>query len=209
MSTSPTDIVNRYKSLIRQLPARIYIERLVDVYFRDFNWQYFMLDRDIFDAQLEEWYKIPFSVFNDGGPGAIAPDLRVFPALLFQVMSIVMLILPEKTGKGGREEVVEDGRDGEGSGSEKGKVGSRRTANLGDKGGVDLEALKYAGNMTFEDLAKEYSESGVAILSLLGKRQMTLTTVLAGFVRAAFLKFVAMVPEAVSTLIPLFTTTSL
>ncbi|KHE79619.1 hypothetical protein GE21DRAFT_1243950 [Neurospora crassa] len=178
-STSPTDIVNRYKSLIRQLPARIYIERLVDVYFRDFNWQYSMLDRDIFDAQLEEWYKIPFSVFNNGGPGAMPPDLRVFPALLFQVMSIVMLILPEKTGKGGREEVVANDRDGDGSGSEKGKVGSRGTANLGDKGGVDFEALKYTGNMTFEDLAKEYSES-----------------VLAGFVRAAFLKFVAMVPEA-------------
>ncbi|EGZ70032.1 hypothetical protein NEUTE2DRAFT_112485 [Neurospora tetrasperma FGSC 2509] len=176
VSTSPTDIVNRYKSLIRQLPARIYIERLVDVYFRDFNWQYSMLDRDIFDAQLEEWYKIPFNVFNNGGPGAIPPDLRVFPALLFQVMSIVMLILPEKTGKGAREEVVADGRDGEGSGSEKGKVGSKRTANTGVKGGVDFEALKYAGNMTFEDLAKEY--------------------ILAGFVRAAFLKFVAMVPEA-------------
>ncbi|KAJ4392450.1 hypothetical protein N0V85_007041, partial [Neurospora sp. IMI 360204] len=50
--------------------------------------------------------------------------------------------------------------------------------------------------MTFEDLATEYSESGVAIVSLLGKRQMTLTTVLAGFVRASFLKFVGMVPEA-------------
>lgn len=30
----------RYKSLIRQLPARPYIEKLVDIYFKDFNWQY-------------------------------------------------------------------------------------------------------------------------------------------------------------------------
>lgn len=32
----------RYKSLIRQLPARSYIEKLVDIYFRDFNWQYYV-----------------------------------------------------------------------------------------------------------------------------------------------------------------------
>lgn len=30
----------RYKSLIRQLPARSYTEKLVDMYFKDFNWQY-------------------------------------------------------------------------------------------------------------------------------------------------------------------------
>lgn len=30
----------RYKSLVRQLPARPYIEKLVDIYFKDFNWQY-------------------------------------------------------------------------------------------------------------------------------------------------------------------------
>lgn len=30
----------RYKSLVRQLPARPYIEKLVHIYFTDFNWQY-------------------------------------------------------------------------------------------------------------------------------------------------------------------------
>lgn len=30
----------RYKSLIRQMPARSYTEKLVDIYFKDFNWQY-------------------------------------------------------------------------------------------------------------------------------------------------------------------------
>jgi hypothetical protein len=29
----------RYKSLIRQLPARTFIDRLVDIFFVDFNWQ--------------------------------------------------------------------------------------------------------------------------------------------------------------------------
>ncbi|KAH7635711.1 hypothetical protein B0T09DRAFT_27174 [Sordaria sp. MPI-SDFR-AT-0083] len=195
-STSANDVVNRYKSLIRLLPQRPYVEKLVDSYFHNFNWQYYMLDRDIFDKQVEEWYKIPFDVFNNGGPGAILPDLRVFPALLFQVVSIGMLVLPEKAGKGGRGDVKTGHGNGMGNGKEDKRAGTEGQKGQGDSAGVDFEALKYAGSMTFEDLATEYSESGVAIVSLLGKRQMTLTTVLAGFVRASFLKFIGMVPEA-------------
>lgn len=30
----------RFKSLVRQLPARPYLEKLVSIYFADFNWQY-------------------------------------------------------------------------------------------------------------------------------------------------------------------------
>jgi hypothetical protein len=52
--------------------------------------------------------------------------------------------------------------------------------------------------MTFEDLAVDYSESGVSVLSLLGKRQITLTTVQAGFIRAAVLKYLGKVTESVS-----------
>lgn len=37
----------RYKSLIRQLPARSYTEKLVDIYFKDFNWQYNVSGRAI------------------------------------------------------------------------------------------------------------------------------------------------------------------
>ncbi|KAI1495598.1 Orotidine 5'-phosphate decarboxylase [Biscogniauxia marginata] len=59
-----------------------------------------------------------------------------------------------------------------------------------------FESLKYTSNMTFDDLAFDYSESGVSILSLLGKRQMSIITVLAGWVRAAFLKYTGMVTEA-------------
>jgi hypothetical protein len=151
----------RYKSLIRQLPARTYIVKLVDIYFVDFNWQYYGLDRDVFDKQLTEWYNLPFDALTSGGPQALPPDLRALPALLFQVLATALLVLP--------------------SGSD-----------------PTFDSLKYAGNMSFEDLAVDYSESGVAILSLLGKRQMSVTTVLAGFLRAAFLKYVALVTEAVS-----------
>ncbi|KAK0626773.1 hypothetical protein B0T14DRAFT_117976 [Immersiella caudata] len=149
----------RYKSLIRQLPARTYIDKLVNLYFENFNWQYYGLDRDVYDKQLAEWYRLPFNLLTSGGPQALPPDLRAFPAMLFQTLASALLVLP---------------------------AGSDST----------FDSLKYAGGMTFEDLAMDYSESGVAILSLLGKRQMSITTVIAGFLRAAFLKYTALVTEA-------------
>ncbi|KAM7199551.1 hypothetical protein V8F33_004362 [Rhypophila sp. PSN 637] len=149
----------RYKTLIRQLPARIYIDKLVDIYFVEFNWQYQSLDRDAFDKQLQEWYRLPFNLLTTGGPQALDPHLRAFPALLFQVLALALLLLH----------------------SEADQV---------------FESLKYAGNMTFDDLAMDYSESGMSILSLLGKRQMTITTVQTGFLRASFLKYVALVTES-------------
>ncbi|KAL2020765.1 hypothetical protein VTK56DRAFT_7963 [Thermocarpiscus australiensis] len=148
----------RYKTLIRQLPARAYIDKLADIYFSDFNWQYDVLDRDIFDRQLGQWYQLPFGLLSSGGPQALPPDLRAFPALLFQVMAVALLTVPCSDST--------------------------------------FDGLRYAGDMTFEDLAMDYSESGVAILALLGKREMTLTTVLAGFVRGSFLKYVALVTES-------------
>lgn len=59
-----------------------------------------------------------------------------------------------------------------------------------------LDTLKYAADMTFDDVASEYSESGQQILCLLGKRQTTLVTVQAGFLRTQYMKNCGMVPES-------------
>ncbi|OTB04829.1 hypothetical protein M426DRAFT_320411 [Hypoxylon sp. CI-4A] len=149
----------RYKNQVRLLPARPYVEKLVDIYFRDINWQYFSIDEPVFRALMEQWYNMPYNVLSNSGPQALDPMLRAFPSLLLQLLASSLLYLPE-----GTEET--------------------------------FESLKYTSNMTFEDLAFEYSESGVAILSLLGKRQMSIITVLSGWVRAAFLKYTGMVTES-------------
>ncbi|KAI1388492.1 uncharacterized protein F4822DRAFT_402984 [Hypoxylon trugodes] len=149
----------RYKTLIRLLPSRMYVEKLADIYFRDINWQYFSIDEPVFRELMEKWYSMPFNVLTTAGPQALDPMLRAFPALLFQVIASSLLYLPE-----GTEET--------------------------------FESLKYTSNMTFEDLAFDYSESGVSIMSLLGKRQMSIMTVLAGWARAAFLKYTGMVTES-------------
>ncbi|KAI0143396.1 hypothetical protein BJ166DRAFT_540115 [Pestalotiopsis sp. NC0098] len=149
----------RYKSLVRHLPARTFVEQLVDIYLQQFNWMYYAIHEAEFMEQLEMWYQLPFHLLSNAGPQGIDPTLRSFPALLFQVLATSLLA-------------------------------------VSDENDVRFVSLKYAGNMTFEDLALEYSETGVAILSLLGKRQMTVPTVLAGWVRAAFLKYTGQVTEA-------------
>lgn len=112
---------------------------------------------------MAEWFNLTFSVLNSEGPQALPPDLRAFPALVFQMIATALLNLPP-------------GPD------------------------PTFDSLKYAGSMTFEDLALDYSESGVAIISVLGKRQVSHTAVIAGFVRAAFLKYSGLVTEAWSVL---------
>lgn len=151
----------KYKGLIRQLPAKIYIDKLVELFLRSLNWQYYTIDTDIFRKQLEEWNSLPFKVLSTVGPRGLSPSLRAFPAVLFQVIATALLLLPE------RPDPV-------------------------------FDALKYVGTMRFEDLAAEYSDTGAAIIDLLGKKHVSLETVQAQFLRASFFKYTAKVTEAVS-----------
>lgn len=154
-------VKDKFKGLIRQLPAKTYLDKLIDMFLTKFNWQYYAVDPDILRAQLDQWNRIPFKQLSSMGPQALPPELRAFPAVLFQIIATSLLI-------------VDEGPDSE------------------------FEALKYAGSMTFEDLAMDYSDSGVAIVNLFDKRSLTLTTVQASFLRASFLKFMAKVTESVS-----------
>lgn len=108
---------------------------------------------------MEEWYSLPFHVLNTDGLQAFPPDLRAFPALVFQMIATGLMML--------------------GSGSD-----------------PTFDSLKYNSSMTFDDLAADYSESGVAILALLGKRNISHTAVLADWVRAGFLKYAGLVTES-------------
>ncbi|KAI8720507.1 Zn(2)-C6 fungal-type domain-containing protein [Fusarium sp. LHS14.1] len=153
----------KYKGIIRQLPARSYIDKLVEMYMRGFNWQYFAIDPVVFYAQLEQWNNLPFSTLSTVGPRGLSPELRAFPALIFQVIATALLLLPE------RPDPV-------------------------------FDSLKYAGSMRFEDLAVDYSDSGQAVVDLLGKKHLSLVTVQAQFLRASFFKFTAKVTEAWHTI---------
>ncbi|KAG9258100.1 uncharacterized protein F5Z01DRAFT_633099 [Emericellopsis atlantica] len=148
----------KFKGLIRQLPAKRYLDRLVTIFLSTFNYQYYAVDPDVFHAQLQEWQSLPFKLLSTSGPHGLTPDLRVFPAVLFQMVATALLVVPE--------------------------------------GDEEMEGLKYAAGMTFEDLAMDYSENGMAIVSLFGKTGLALTTILAEFLRAGFLKYTANVTES-------------
>ncbi|KAL6913457.1 hypothetical protein FSHL1_011133 [Fusarium sambucinum] len=153
----------KYKAIIRQLPARDYIDKLVEMYLHSFNWQYYAIDPDIFYTQLQEWNSLPFSIFSDIGPRGLNPELQAFPAVVFQIIATALLLLPERSDP-------------------------------------TFDSLKFAGGMSFEDLAIEYSESGQEVVDLLGKKHLSLATVQAQFLRASFHKFTAKVTDAWHTI---------
>lgn len=153
-------IREKYKGLVRQLPAKTYMDRLVGMYFHDLHHQYNFIDKDVFFEQLEEWNTLPFAKLS--APETLRPAMRFFPALLFQILATSLLLLPP-----GTPDPV-------------------------------FDSLKYAGGMTFEDLATDYSDSGAAIVNLFGKSALDEVTVQAQFIRALFQKYTAHVIECVS-----------
>jgi hypothetical protein len=148
----------KYKTFIRQLPAKEYIEKLVAAYFREVNYQYYPLDEDMFRENLNRWYDLSISTLNEG-PLGLSADLRFFPALLFQMLALALQYQPPDHDPA-------------------------------------LHCLKYAACMSLDDLAGDYSDSGISISTLLGKRHTSLVAVQAGFLRTTYLKNCGMIPES-------------
>lgn len=152
-------IRDKYKGLVRQLPAKTFIDRLLDMYFADLYPQYNFVDKQTFFEQLKEWNELPFELVS--APDRLSPTMRFFPALLFQMLATALLLLPPGAPD------------------------------------AEFDSLKYAGGMTFENLATDYSESGAAIVNLFGKSALDEVTVQAQFIRSLFLKYTAHVIECV------------
>lgn len=151
-------LCEKYKSLIRQLPARIYVDKLVVTFFREVNWQYSFLERTSFNENLQCWDKLSFEALNKG-PQTLPKGIRFFPGLLFQVLALALQFQP---------------LDHDSS----------------------LDSLKHVSSMSVDDLAHDYSESGLAILTLLGKRDLTLDALHIGLLRTTFLKNSGLIIES-------------
>ncbi len=148
----------RYKSLVRQLPSKNFVDLLLVTFFEEVNWHYSPVDKDFFMEQLQNWNKVSFSVLNRG-PQDLPGDIRYFPALLFQVLALALQFQPPEYDP-------------------------------------VLDSLKYVSEMSLDDLATDYSESGMAILTLLGKRDLNLVTIQTGFLRTSFLKNSGFITES-------------
>jgi hypothetical protein len=73
-------IREKYKSLVRQLPSKPFVEKLLVTFFREVNHQYDPLDEGIFRDHLNNWNSLPFSTLSKG-PLELSGDLQFFPAL--------------------------------------------------------------------------------------------------------------------------------
>lgn len=155
------DIWERYSHLVNRLPTRTYVEKLAEFYFREINWQYYALDEGSFNHQLQAWYLLDLRASTAETFKDLSGDWRAFPALLFELIAIALLLMTPNAS-------------------------------------MALYDLKPIDGTSSETTATEYSETGMAILCLLGKRQVSLTTVFSDFLRVAFLKYLGQVTEAVS-----------
>lgn len=89
-----SDTVVRFRALIRQLPPQRHINTLVSFFYRELSWQYEIVDENIFRQQLSAWDQIPYAARNQ--PFHLPPDLRQFPALLFQLLAESLLFQPAR-----------------------------------------------------------------------------------------------------------------
>ncbi|EQK99721.1 transcription factor Cys6 [Ophiocordyceps sinensis CO18] len=152
------DVSLQYRSVLRQLPPKRYVDLLVRGFFVDVAWHYHVVDKGPFEEQLASWYRVSYTALNHG-PMSMPPETRLFPALLFQVLAQALLSQPLCSNDA-------------------------------------LNDLKYAPEMTYSDLAVEYSDAGNTIMAMLGSRDSNMVKVRAGLLRASFQKSTGSVIEA-------------
>lgn len=85
-------VLEKYLHLLRLLPSRPYIDILVDVFFKEFNWQYTLIDYHIFVDRLNSFYKSSYDKLAKDQ--SLLPESFSFPALLFQVIALGIQFLP-------------------------------------------------------------------------------------------------------------------
>lgn len=88
------DLSTKYRSLIRQLPARPYCELLVTLFFNAVNWHYGVLDKEVFLELYETWWQQGYSTLMTGSPRHLPDIVQLFPALLYQVLAQALQFLP-------------------------------------------------------------------------------------------------------------------
>lgn len=81
--------------LIAKLPPRTVAEALVNFFFEEVNWHYFILERLYFDDLFSRWppgeQTGPVRYLK---PAELTAELQYFPSLLFQVIALALQFLP-------------------------------------------------------------------------------------------------------------------
>lgn len=86
------DAALQYGILLRQLPPPRHMDILVRFFFTELAWQYDIVDEQTFLRQLRAWEQVSYAARRE--PSSLAPALRHFPPLLFQVLAQALLFQP-------------------------------------------------------------------------------------------------------------------
>lgn len=92
---NPSISLNSAEALLSTLPPKPILKTLVDLFFAEVNWHYFILERFYFDDLFARW---PLSEQLEPvdylRPDELLREIRYFPAVLFQVVSSTLHFLP-------------------------------------------------------------------------------------------------------------------
>jgi hypothetical protein len=82
------------QTLVSKLPPRPVLQTLVNVFFAEVNWHYFILERFYFDDLFSRWpHSEELEPVDYLRPEELSRELRYFSALLFQVVSLTLQFL--------------------------------------------------------------------------------------------------------------------
>lgn len=86
---------DHYNQLVAELPNQVLIDELVAVFFTEANWHVQILDPVFFNDAYQEWLAMDTSAMGQVAQTHL--EQIIFPSLLFQVLAIALLYLPQGT----------------------------------------------------------------------------------------------------------------
>lgn len=94
MAVLTAPVKDNYWDLLAQLPPLPVIEDLVEILFSEANWHFQILDQSFFVDLYQTWVQADLSRSSTSEQPA-SVELLFFPALLYQVLAVAVLFLPE------------------------------------------------------------------------------------------------------------------
>jgi hypothetical protein len=89
----PQRVIERYRKLVEQLPNQDIVAELTKIFTAEMSWLAIIIEEYFFNEGLSNWYSVKVHIAN-GELSQLQPDVLHFPALLFQLLAVVLQILP-------------------------------------------------------------------------------------------------------------------
>ncbi|KAE8362189.1 fungal-specific transcription factor domain-containing protein [Aspergillus caelatus] len=89
----PSQLCPEALSLISRLPPRQITDEIIEAFFLDVNWHYFIVEKFYFNDLFSRWYNAETSPVTYLSSDGLERELRYFPTLLFQIVALSLQFL--------------------------------------------------------------------------------------------------------------------